>query len=91
MVTNDTRIAILGGRGMLGTDLAKICRQQGFDVKVFDLPEFDITNSQQLKEAVGDADAIINCAAYIFNILNHKVNWFRFYQARLWMLLSIFA
>ncbi|GAF85132.1 unnamed protein product, partial [marine sediment metagenome] len=45
MVTDDTRIAILGGRGMLGTDLAKICRQQGFEVKVFDLPEFDMTNS----------------------------------------------
>ncbi|GAF83558.1 unnamed protein product, partial [marine sediment metagenome] len=45
MATNDTRIAILGGRGMLGTDLAKICGQEGFDVKVFDLQEFDITNS----------------------------------------------
>jgi dTDP-4-dehydrorhamnose reductase len=49
---------------MLGTDLAGICKQQGFDVKVFDLPEFDITNSQQLKQAVGAADIIVNCAAY---------------------------
>jgi len=64
MVTNDTRIAILGGRGMLGADLARICRQEGFDVKVFDLPEFDITNSQQLKEALDTAKTIVNCAAY---------------------------
>ncbi len=64
MVTDDTRIAILGGRGMLGTDLTKICRQQGFKVKVFDLPEFDITNSRQLKEAVDTVKTIINCAAY---------------------------
>jgi len=64
MVTNDTRIAILGGKGMLGTDLVDTCEQHGFDVKVFDLPEFDITNYQQLKQAVGDADAIVNCAAY---------------------------
>lgn len=64
MVTNDTRIAILGGRGMLGTDLAKICRQEGFDVTVFDLPEFDITNSQQLKEALSNTKTIVNCAAY---------------------------
>ncbi len=64
MVTDDTRIAILGGRGMLGTDLTKICRQQGFNVEVFDLPEFDITNSHQLKEAVDTAKTIINCAAY---------------------------
>jgi dTDP-4-dehydrorhamnose reductase len=64
MSTNDTMIAILGGRGMLGTDLAKICGQKGFDVKVFDLPEFDITDSQQLKEAIGSAKVIVNCAAY---------------------------
>ena len=64
MVTDDTRIAILGGRGMLGTDLTKICRQQGLNVEVFDLPEFDITNSQQLKEALSTTKTIINCAAY---------------------------
>ena len=57
-------VAILGGRGMLGTDLVDICRQQGFGVKVFDLPEFDITNAQQLKQAVSTADTIVNCAAY---------------------------
>lgn len=49
---------------MLGNDLADICRQQGFDVNVFDLPDFDITNSQQLEQAVSAADAIVNCAAY---------------------------
>lgn len=64
MAINDTRIAILGGRGMLGTDLARLCEQQGFDVKVFDLPEFDIRNPQHLKQAVAAADTIINCAAY---------------------------
>lgn len=60
----DTAVAILGGRGMLGTDLAKVCGENGFDVKVFDLPEFDITNSRQLKEAVDSAKIIVNCAAY---------------------------
>ncbi len=64
MVTNDTRIAILGGKGMLGTDLVDTCKRQGFNVKVFDLPEFDIREPQQLKHAVGAADAIVNCAAY---------------------------
>jgi len=57
-------IAILGGKGMLGTDLAKACEQQGFGVRVFDLPRFDITDAEQLKEAVDSADTIINCAAY---------------------------
>ena len=64
MAIDDTRIAILGGRGMLGTDLASVCEQQGFDVKVFDLPDFDITNSRQVKEAVAAAGTVINCAAY---------------------------
>jgi len=57
-------IAILGGNGMLGTDLAKTCELQGFAVRVFDLPRFDITDAEQLKEVVASADSIINCAAY---------------------------
>lgn len=64
MVINDTRVAILGGKGMLGTDLAGVCERQGFNVKVFDLPEFDIRNSQQLKQAVDAAETVVNCAAY---------------------------
>jgi dTDP-4-dehydrorhamnose reductase len=64
MSVNGTSIIILGGKGMLGTDVQRICRQQGFSVKVFDLPEFDITNYVQLKEAIKDSHIIINCAAY---------------------------
>ena len=63
-LTDDVRVAILGGGGMLGTDVAKICRRLGFDVKVFDLPEFDITDSLQLKQAVESSRIIVNCAAY---------------------------
>lgn len=57
-------VAILGGKGMLGTDLAETCRQENFEVKVFDLPEFDITNNEQLKQVVNSAQTIVNCAAY---------------------------
>ena len=57
-------VAILGGKGMLGTDLAGICEQHRFNIKVFDLPEFDITDLQQLKEALNAAKTIVNCAAY---------------------------
>lgn len=57
-------IAILGGRGMLGSDLAEVCKQQGYEVNIFDLPEFDITNTEQLKSAVDGAGLIVNCAAY---------------------------
>ncbi len=64
MTGNDLSIAILGGRGMLGTDVVKLCKKQGYDVNVYDLPEFDITNPQQLEEAVNSSQLIINCAAY---------------------------
>ncbi|UCG48060.1 MAG: dTDP-4-dehydrorhamnose reductase [Phycisphaerales bacterium] len=57
-------VAILGGRGMLGSDLAKTCARRGYRVRPYDLPEFDITNAQQVKQAVADAQIIVNCAAY---------------------------
>ena len=62
-IGNDT-VAILGGKGMLGTDLVKHCRKEGYKVAVFDLPEFDITNTAQLEQAVEQAGTVINCAAY---------------------------
>ncbi|MBN1507018.1 MAG: dTDP-4-dehydrorhamnose reductase [Sedimentisphaerales bacterium] len=57
-------VAILGGRGMLGRDLAAACTDCGFEARVYDLPEFDLLNSQQVREVVNGADAVINCAAY---------------------------
>lgn len=48
---------------MLGSDLALAC-QQNFDVAVFDLPDFDITDSQQVERVVADSSIVINCAAY---------------------------
>jgi len=57
-------VAILGGRGMLGSDLAIACKERGIETKIFDLPQFDITNEPQLKEAVDSSDLIVNCAAY---------------------------
>ena len=58
------RVAILGGRGMLGTDLVNECGRQGIDFEIFDLPEFDITNESHLSGAIKNAGAVINCAAY---------------------------
>ena len=57
-------VAILGGKGMLGTDLAECCRNKGMDFEIYDLPEFDITNTGQLEEMVRLSETIINCAAY---------------------------
>jgi dTDP-4-dehydrorhamnose reductase len=63
-MAESTRIAVLGGRGMLGSDLVKICQQQGINPIVYDLPEFDITDVDQVRQAVASADMIVNCAAY---------------------------
>jgi dTDP-4-dehydrorhamnose reductase len=58
------RIAILGGKGMLGSDLALVCQQHRLITTVLDLPEFDITNEKHFTNALKGADAVINCAAY---------------------------
>jgi dTDP-4-dehydrorhamnose reductase len=58
------RVAILGGKGMLGSDLALACQQQQLITTVLDLPEFDITNENHLANAIKEVDAVINCAAY---------------------------
>jgi dTDP-4-dehydrorhamnose reductase len=58
------KIIILGGKGMLGTDVAAECRSRGINYEVFDLPEFDITNDRQLWSVIHKAKTIVNCAAY---------------------------
>jgi len=60
----ENKVAILGGRGMLGTDLTQQCSKQGVNFEVFDLPDFDITNHQQLSRVVSSAAVVVNCAAY---------------------------
>ena len=59
-----SRISILGGKGMLGSDLAKLAESAGHEVSIFDLPEFNITRNDDIRNAVSDANFIVNCAAY---------------------------
>lgn len=58
------KLIILGGKGMLGSDVASLCRQKKTSFESFDLPEFDITNYKQLADVLQRADLVINCAAY---------------------------
>ncbi|MFZ0035231.1 MAG: dTDP-4-dehydrorhamnose reductase [Sedimentisphaerales bacterium] len=60
----ESRVAILGGKGMLGSDLALACQQHRIITTVLDLPEFDITNENHLTNILKEVDAVINCAAY---------------------------
>lgn len=57
-------IVILGARGMLGTDLAREATRRGFRVQGFDLPDFDITDPQQVEDILPGTGVIVNCAAY---------------------------
>jgi len=64
MADSDQSIVVLGGRGMLGTDLVESLCDAGIKPGVFDLPELDITDNHQLSEAIAGNEIIINCAAY---------------------------
>jgi dTDP-4-dehydrorhamnose reductase len=64
MSDSPDKVIILGGKGMLGTDVAAECKNRNIDYEVFDLPEFDITNEHQLLSVIHPAHTIVNCAAY---------------------------
>ncbi len=57
-------IAILGGKGMLGTDLAAECERHGYRYSVHDLPDFDITDANMLQSIIEVSSVVVNCAAY---------------------------
>jgi dTDP-4-dehydrorhamnose reductase len=57
-------IALLGGRGMLGTALTAAFRRRGFEVHIHDLPEFDLGSIEHLSRAANAADVVVNCAAF---------------------------
>lgn len=57
-------IAVLGARGMLGTELCAELERAGHAVNPFDLPELNITDATALEKAVTGHDAVVNCAAY---------------------------
>lgn len=60
----DETVVVLGGRGMLGTDLCAALRAAGRCVRGLDLPECDITRPEHLERALEGVTAVVNCAAY---------------------------
>jgi len=57
-------ISVLGAGGMLGTELTARLRASQWQVRAFDLPEWDIRRQSDIERAVADADVVINCAAF---------------------------
>jgi dTDP-4-dehydrorhamnose reductase len=64
MTGQKEKIALLGGKGMLGSDVAIELKSRGIDFEIFDLPDFDITNEHHLAGIVERFKTIVNCAAY---------------------------
>ena len=58
------KVVLLGGKGMLGSDLVEACQQRSWEPIPLDLPEIDITREAGLAEALPACDAVINCAAF---------------------------
>lgn len=63
-MADNKKIVVLGARGMLGTDLMTAIEKTGCQGLALDLPDFDISDADQLKSAVDAADIVVNCAAY---------------------------
>jgi dTDP-4-dehydrorhamnose reductase len=57
-------VAVLGSKGMLGTEVCSLLSEKQIKVHSYDLPEFDITNTDQLENALAGVDTVINCAAF---------------------------
>jgi dTDP-4-dehydrorhamnose reductase len=60
----ETKVAILGGNGMLGSDLCRELQSRNISCQSFDLPEFDITREDDIRNVLSHYDRVINCAAY---------------------------
>lgn len=58
------KIVILGGKGMLGTDLAAACATQHIETVILDRDEVDIADELSLGPALPPADWVVNCAAF---------------------------
>ena len=64
MAGGNDLIAVLGAKGILGTDLVKAFANTDKSADAYDLPEFDITDLEQLRRITDSYKTIINCAAY---------------------------
>jgi dTDP-4-dehydrorhamnose reductase len=64
MLTNELRLCVVGGKGMLGTDLSERILALNGEPIVRDLPELDICRLESVREAMPACDAVINCAAF---------------------------
>lgn len=56
--------AVIGGDGMLGTDLVNLLKEREREVRVYTIDDLDITNPASVAVSLDGADVIVNCAGY---------------------------
>jgi len=64
-MTERIRLALVGANGMLASAIRRFAPPQ-FEIAPFDLPEFDLTDRDQVLRTLGKLrpEVIVNCAAY---------------------------
>lgn len=58
------RLVYVGANGMLGRDVLEAAAAIDCDITGLDLPDFDITNPQRIREKLPPCDVVINGAAF---------------------------
>jgi dTDP-4-dehydrorhamnose reductase len=64
MEITEARWHIVGGYGMLATDIIAALRARGVEPVVTDRDDLDITSPAQVARGLADADIVVNCAAF---------------------------
>lgn len=57
------KILITGGKGAIGSLLAEALREKGHEILIYDLPEFDILNENQISTQIKKSDMVYHVAA----------------------------
>ena len=57
-------VVVLGGRGMLGTDLVSACSRAGLETRSLHRPAFDIMDPESIAGQLIPGSVVVNCAAY---------------------------
>ena len=58
------KVAVLGSKGLLGSDLLSVCVRRGFETYGFDLPEIDVTRMDSVRDVMPQVDWVVNCSGY---------------------------
>ena len=62
-----TKMVLIGGRGLLGQDIAKECSRRGWQISVPSREKVDVTFAGSIEKflATEEPDTVINCAAFV--------------------------